>query len=170
MVVLRKRVHEDRVFGKVRDDHKYNYMGIFVDNPKSFYTMINKLLEKNGIERHAYDKEVKDPHVTFRHESENKPFLDDLFGKEIPITITHYGYDDSLGTEGVKIKFNSIPNIPELKEMIRTNGDRIGGMDKYHITLSLKVGAQAKDTKSIKEWTELKNKETIKMVIDGFVR
>ncbi len=166
MVVLRRK-NEDRMFGKIRDDHQYVYMGVFVKNPKSFYSMIDKLLKDNGIERHPYDKEIKDPHVTFRHTSENKPFLDSLFGKEIPVTITHYGYDDSLGNEGVKISFE-LPNIPELKEMVRSNGERIGGMDKYHITLSIRTGSKAKDTKDIKEWIPLKKKETIKMIMDGF--
>ncbi len=36
MVVLR-RVLEDLVHGKPREDHQYNYMGLFIDNPRYFY-------------------------------------------------------------------------------------------------------------------------------------
>ena len=143
-------------------------MGIFVENTESFYNMINNLLEMNNIERHSYEKEINDPHVTLRHYSENKPFLDSLFGKEVEVTITHYGYDDILGNEGVKISFKNVPDIPELKEMIITNGKRIGGMDNYHITLSIGKDSKAKDTKDIRNWIPLKKKKTIKMIVDGF--
>ena len=43
-------------------------------------------------------------------------------------------------------------------------------MDKYHITLSIKNGAQVKNTKDIKKWVKIKTPLTIDMVMDGFVK
>lgn len=158
---------EGRVHGRIMKNHEYSYMGLFVD-PVFFYNVINHLLKVNNIKRHSYEKEIDDPHVTLRHYSENKPFVDSLFGQEVDVIITHYGYDDILGNEGVKISFKNLPNIPELKHMIITNGKRIGGMDNYHITLSIGKDSEAKNTKDIRNWIPLKRTTTIKMIVDGF--
>lgn len=109
------------------------YEGIFFDKEES--ELIHSL-ERNKLEN------INDIiHCTFKYMPNNNEIFNELVGREIEVTLIGYGSDDK--NSGFSIK------LPDDINEYYINYDEDGNLRVPHITASLALEADAKDTKNL---------------------
>lgn len=110
-------------------DNPFIYIGCFFQR-EEFYSAVA------GIRKNMLEREIADPHVTFKYKPESVDTA--LFGAPVKAVVTGYANDGK--NEGVSVRLSC--TVPEIQKMT-------DGIAVPHVTIALSGNGEPVDTKKL---------------------